>query len=380
MAFDPHKEDYQRLGLRFARTLSEDDPQAATREFAAFSRRYALNRDSLPQSDADRAFHLVADAATLIDYQLPFATDEEAETIIARGHRLLDEALALDPECHDAARMKMSADCLSFESYYDYLRSEAPSVKESCMRRQVQNLEDNSPERARLGASLALRPYLRWLATIASKAVICGRNREALRIIDELLDLDPIDPSDARFTAALAYAKLEDEQGLEKLAHHCASRLSAADGAWMRLSFASLAYRRRDYAAAREHITRIVDTYPYAAPTLAMQRELPDGVFARLAVPPYSEDELVLAVSEATVLLQEGRDAFGRGSFGSWVMLEAVGLATKEQLADLSELVKSIAATLPNALGSTNLGLQGGDALGPQRGGGSRADNDGGLR
>jgi hypothetical protein len=46
--------------------------------------------------------------------------------------------------------------------------------------------------------------------------------------------------------------------------------------------------------------------------------ELPDGVFSRLAVPPFSEDELILAVSEATVLFQEGRDQEGRGSFGSW--------------------------------------------------------------
>ena len=50
------------------------------------------------------------------------------------------------------------------------------------------------------------------------------------------------------------------------------------------------------------------------------QRELPDGVFARLAVAPLSEDELILAVSEGTVLLQEGRDAQARGAFGSWVV------------------------------------------------------------
>ena len=36
-------------------------------------------------------------------------------------------------------------------------------------------------------------------------------------------------------------------------------------------------------------------------------------------MPPYSEDELILAVSEATVLLQEGDDKSGRGVLGSWI-------------------------------------------------------------
>lgn len=366
MAFDPHKEDYQRLGLRFARSLTADDPLAAGRAFASFGRRFAQDRDSLPQTDADRAFHLVADATTLIDYQLPFATDEEAETIIGRGHQLLDEALALDPACYDALRMKMSAECPSFESYYDFLREEAPAVKSSCIAQQAASADDSSSERATLAAELVLRPYLRWLSTLASKAVICGRNREALRITEEIFELDPADSSDARFTAALALAKLEDEQGLEQLAKRRGlRRLRAADDAWMRLSFASVAYRRLDYRAAREQVSRIIASYPYAAPTLAMQRELPDGVFARLAMPPYSEDELVIATSESTVLLQEGRDAFGRGSFGTWVMLESIGLATREQLSDLADLLEEIAMRLPGALDHTG----GPEATGDGRGG-----------
>lgn len=348
MAFDAQKEDYQRLGLRFARSLSQHDPLGAVREFASFGRRYAQNRDSLPQTDADRAFHLVADAANLIDYQLPFATDEEAETIVARGHRLLDEALALDPSCHDAIRMKMSAQCPSFEAYYDFLREGAADVRASCLEAQEEAGKDESPERAAIGVRIAMRPYLRWLATYASKAVICGRNHEALRVVAELLEIDPLDEADARFTGALAYAKLEDEAGLAQLMQHKGGRsLRGSDDAWTRLSLASLAYRRRAFDEARDHVAAIVKTYPYAVPTLALQRDIPDGVFARLAAAPHSEDELVLAVSEGTVLLQEGRDAFGRGSFGSWLMLEALGLATREELAELSDLVESVASALP---------------------------------
>ena len=327
MAFDPHKEDYQRLGLRFARGLTADDPLATGRAFASFGRRFAQDRDSLPQTDADRAFHLVADATTLIDYQLPFATDEEAETIIGRGHQLLDEALALDPACYDALRMKMSAECPSFESYYDFLREEAPAVKSSCIAQQAASADDSSSERATLAAELALRPYLRWLATLASKAVICGRNREAIRIGETLLQLDPQDAADVRFTCAIAYAKLEDETGLDRFAARTKPLVRAGtDDAWMQLSRISLAHKRHDMAEARRLLTRLVDTYPHASTALTSQKELPDGVFARLAVAPFSEDELILAISEGTVLLQEGRDDAGRGVLGTWIVRQT-GLA-----------------------------------------------------
>ncbi|MBQ1839823.1 MAG: hypothetical protein II128_00615, partial [Atopobiaceae bacterium] len=55
----------------------------------------------------------------------------------------------------------------------------------------------------------------------------------------------------------------------------------------------------------------------------------PDGVFARLAVAPFSEDELILAISEGTVLLQEGRDDAGRGVLGTWIVRQT-GLAPQE--------------------------------------------------
>ena len=84
MAFDPKREDYQRLALRFAHELDAGDPMIAARSFASFGRRFAQDRDSLPQSDSDRAFHLVTLATDLIDYQLPFASDEQATSIVSR--------------------------------------------------------------------------------------------------------------------------------------------------------------------------------------------------------------------------------------------------------------------------------------------------------
>ena len=74
MAHDAKREDYQRLSLRYALELDKSGATDAARAFAAFGRRFAQNRDSLPQSDADRAFHLVALATEIIDYRLPHTT------------------------------------------------------------------------------------------------------------------------------------------------------------------------------------------------------------------------------------------------------------------------------------------------------------------
>ena len=132
MSFDPNREDYQRLGLRFARSLDGGDPSGAAKAFASFGRRFSQDRDSLPQTDADRAFHLVARATMVIDYKLPFAeSDARAAELIQRGHTLLDEALALDPNCHDAVRMQHAATIAGFDAFFHYLEQAEKDAVES---------------------------------------------------------------------------------------------------------------------------------------------------------------------------------------------------------------------------------------------------------
>ena len=346
MAFDPQREDYQRLGLRFARSLDAKSPTEATRAFATFGRRFARERDSLPQSDGDRAFRLVAMAAKLIDYELPFASDTEAESLIARGHQLLDEALSLDPRCFDARRMKAAADCPSFEAFSAYLAEEAEEVRRTCTEERTRALSgDETDERCALAADIAMRPYLRWVATQAEQALICGRNRKALRLAQVALEADPRDAADVRFTATYAYSKLEDEQGLDALLSGAGAmrRLRPGNDAWSLLARVALAHKRHDLHAARERLHDLMRGYPHAAEALIRQIELPDGVFARLAVHPYSEDELILALSEGTVLLQEGRDPEGRGILGSWVSQEAAKTLPQSVLRMLADQAESYA-------------------------------------
>ena len=237
MSFDPRREDYQRLGLRFARELDGSDPATAVHAFSSFGRRFASMRDTLPQSDADRAFHLVADAAVMVDYQLPFAPDEQVDGLVGRAQALLDEAVALDGGCYDAVRMRFAGTRPSFESSYDFLSERAPEVLAACRAQAEAAAAGSFPDRARLGSDIAMRPYWRWMANLAEKALICGRNRACIKLAHELLELDPSDSADVRFTCALAYAKLEDEQGLDAFAAKNAAleRGIGAEDAWMLL-------------------------------------------------------------------------------------------------------------------------------------------------
>ena len=340
MAFDPKREDYQRLALRFAHELDAGDPMIAARSFASFGRRFAQDRDSLPQSDSDRAFHLVTLATDLIDYQLPFASDEQATSIVSRGREFLEEAIALDPDCHDAVRMLFSPSEAAFDSRYLFLREHEEEVEASCAAEAESAANEAGSERAELAVTLATRPYLRWLASMAELALICGRNLETVRLCEKLFAIDPHDTADARYTLALAYAKLEDDQGYDALMarYPQLSPSRPPDDGWALLARLALAHKRNDLDEARRILALIVKIYPGCEYALVRQSELPDGAFARILVTPYSEDEMIVAISESTVLLQEGNDFEGRGVLGSWVSREATKLdpeAAEEAVRDM---------------------------------------------
>ena len=260
MAFDPRREDYQRLGLRFAQSLQSLDSASATRAFATFGRRFAQDRDSLPQTDSDRAFHLVALATKAIDYELPFASEARAAQIIDDGHRILDEALTLDSHCYDAIRMKAAASNPSFDSFLSFLNEREEEVRAFCEQVRAQAPADEPAERAGLFASLAMRPYARWIAAQAEQALICGRNKESLRHAHKLLQLDPHDHADVRFTAAYAYAKLEDEAGLDELVQsgRQVGRMRPSDDAWTTLAYLAINFKQNDLDAAGDALDHLL--------------------------------------------------------------------------------------------------------------------------
>lgn len=324
MAHNANTEDYQRLALRYVMSADTDDHEAMGR-FAQFWRNASSTRDTLEQTDSDRAFHLVALTTNLIDYQAPFASEAQADALYAQGRAMLGEALSLDPNCHDARRMRSCMDLPSFEERLSFLAEEKDRVRESCLDT-IERFADEAEERSELAAHLAMNPYLRWLAAMADHALVCGHNRSCLAYCHELLDLDPTDLSDVRFTLAICLAKLEDEDGLNNMRQLLDPGFApiAWDDAWTLLARTALAYKAHDLRKARRHLNDVLSLYSNAAKVLVRQAELPDGLFARIRVTPYSEDELMLALSEATVLTQEGAEEYGQGPFGMWIVDEIV--------------------------------------------------------
>ena len=78
-------------------------------------------------------------------------------------------------------------------------------------------------------------------------------------------------------------------------------------------------FKKRELVAAEHYLDLLIERYPEAALCCFVQKDLPEGEFSRLNVLPYSEDELIIAIAEATVLLQEGNDLIGRGVLGRWL-------------------------------------------------------------
>ena len=81
---------------------------------------------------------------------------------------------------------------------------------------------------------------------------------------------------------------------------------------WTLIALMSAAWRELDYEGAEHYLRILARSCPHAAEALYFQT-------ARVNVGVGSTDELVLALSEATPVLQEGLGAPDNASFAAWV-------------------------------------------------------------
>ena len=331
VAFDPIQEDCLRLILESMRRegVFPLEDQAYVERVADI---YCADPARLIRSDRDRSFHLVARATELIDYRIPFMTDEaEIDKLADEAEGYLREAAELDRSNWDAKRMLAALDAPTNDAYVGYLLDNREAVE-----RDLADLDASAsdPYAREFAGDLGRRPYLRWLAAIASRALIAGQYRLSLDVAEQSLAVAPQDPADVRHTAMLALAKLEVEpeelerfrerhaaaypQAVPQQRRHRRTTETASD-AWTLIAQMCLAYRSLDYDGAERTLRTILQTCPHAAQALFYQAEFPDGVFCRVNVEPGSDDELVLALSEATPLLQEGVGTPDDAAFSLWV-------------------------------------------------------------
>lgn len=331
MAFDPIQEDCLRLileGMRRDDVFPLEDAAYIERGMDA----YRQDPAQLIRTDRDRSFHLTAQAAELADYRIPFLTDEaEVELQEDAAESALREAVELDPSNWDAQRMLAALTMESNDEYVRYLLDNRADVERDLAQRTAEATDPYSREYV---ADMGRRPYLRWLAAIAAHALITGQYRISLEAAEASLSFAPHDPGDVRHTAMLALAKLEvprEDLRVFRHSHELAyagrQRLGRRGGSaalrtldpWSLIAEMSAAYRSYDFDAAEKLLKTLVKSFPHGAQALFYQAEFPEGVFARVNIEPGSEDELVLAISEATPLLQEGVGSPEAACFSTWV-------------------------------------------------------------
>lgn len=329
MAFDPVQEDCLRLILA-AMEREGADPSSDAAFIERAGETYRLDPAALIHTDRDRSFHLVAMAAELADYRTPFAPSEaEAEQLFAQAEDYLREAVELDPGNWDAQRMLATIRSTSDDSLIDYLIENLPAVEKD-LQALIENAAD--PYEREFARDLGRRAHQRWLAALASRLLIAGRYRMALSYAEGALEANPLDPAGARHTGMLALGKLEVEPGELELyrSRHAAAyqdRASCRSGrlgghrpdAWSLITEMSLAYRAFDFDRATAILRALMRSYPHPAQALYFQAEFPDGMFSRVHVQPDGDDELILALSEATPLLQEGMGTPDAASFAVWI-------------------------------------------------------------
>lgn len=330
MAYDPIQEDCLRLILG-ALQREHIYPLEDASFIAACMEDYHRDPAKLIASDRDRSFHLTALATEVIDYRIPFiADDAEAERLSASSEAQLREACELDPANWDAQRMLAALSAPSNDDYVSYLLENRPVVEERTQRAEQEARDPYTREYVR---DLGKRPLIRWLAALASRALISGQYRLSLKVAEDCLALAAEDPADVRRTAMLALAKLEctaDDLKRFRLGHPASYRIQNASrrrhhlaektrDAWELIAELAVFYHELDFAGATRSLRSLLNAYPNAAEALYFQAEFPDGLFARVNIAPGSEDELILAISEATPLLQEGMGAPSNAGLAVWI-------------------------------------------------------------
>ena len=178
MSIDPHFEDYQRLSVRFARDLDPRRPLRCRARRGGFRSSLSLQQgthfrkrtQTAPSTSWSRRVTSLTTSCPS-----PRMIPPRRKTIL-EARKCLNEALDLDPSCHDARRMLAAASSGSPTADHRYLADNAASVREAC-ERNAASYELPEGDLKDVATLLAFRPYLRWIAIEASNALVCGRYR-----------------------------------------------------------------------------------------------------------------------------------------------------------------------------------------------------------
>jgi hypothetical protein len=216
------------------------------------------------------------------------------------------QALSQDDSCLDAQLVQTLAAELNPDDRLDALL-------------QIEAKADAAAELS-LGATgdawddVFMRPRLRLWDAIARTCLDGGRYRMALEVSQGLMAASPADQVGGRLTAALALARLEDEEGFNELD----ARLSGRENSWLNLGRTILLYKLGRMSAARRALRGYGElcegaAYALLRPTF-VEIYLPD----RPEVPAGGFEEATFAVHEAEPIIADVPDFIGWADGFPW--------------------------------------------------------------
>ncbi|MBQ6395007.1 MAG: hypothetical protein IJH87_01480 [Atopobiaceae bacterium] len=175
-----------------------------------------------------------------------------------------------------------------------------------------------------------IRPRLRLRSAIARTLFDTARYRVCADVLEEMLDLAPSDALGARFTLALAYARLEDEEAFEALW----DRYGRRGNAWFHLAHALLLYKLDRLSAASRALRGFSDLCKGGAFCLLHPAYVDIYIPDRPPAEPYSFEEVLMAVHEADPVIVDTPDFCGWAQ-GLPFMVEASRRFARDQGFDL---------------------------------------------
>ena len=219
--------------------------------------------------------------------------DDEYYKARAKRHARMasdcDQILAVDPACLDARLLKVLAS------------EDNPEVLLGQLLELVEPLEQGGGD---AWNDVLLRPQLRVRAAVVRTCMETTRYGMAIARAQEMFELAPSDALGCRHSAALAYARLEDEAGFEALD----ARFDHRSSAWSLLARVILNFKLGRMGAARRSLagfSTLVEggAYAFLRPVL-IDTYMPD----RPAVAPCCFQEAMFAVHEADPIVVDAPD------------------------------------------------------------------------
>lgn len=283
------------------------DPSLATDEarLRDLSRQIMRSPDRFATDDEDRALvvldRVVSQGKREIDDELDAAADAYEQnkphepSRLPKTRALVRQCLEIDPCCYDARTIEALIDSDSTDAAIEALVSMADEARAWCESRSAA-LDDSAED---LWDRVCLRPWLRLESKIVDLLLQACSYREALSRCENMLEASPKDGQGMRHTAALLYARLEDEDGLDGLD----VRYGRSGSCWMHVARSVLLYKLGRMGAARRATVGMANLCPGAAFYIANPSYVPPYMTDRPPFKPGSDQESLLATFEADFIV-----------------------------------------------------------------------------